>query len=41
LRKTKKSELDKLLIEGYRKKAEEARKVSNDWDPITLENWDG
>jgi len=35
-----KETLDPLLIEGYRSIKEEDKKINNEWEKITLENWE-
>lgn len=40
VKRMKQEELDKLLIEGYKKGAEEGKKINEEWESITLEGWD-
>ena len=39
LERQKKEKLDKLLIEGYKATKEEDKKLNEEWEKITLENW--
>lgn len=39
LRKMKRAELDRLLVEGYKKNKEEAQGIDEDWESASLESW--
>jgi len=39
LERDRKKRLDKLLIDGYKATKEEDRKVNEEWEKITLEEW--
>lgn len=39
LEREKKKRLDELLVEGYKATKEEERKLNEEWENITLEEW--
>ena len=40
IERERKERLDRLLIEGYRATKEVDRKISEEWEKITLEGWE-
>jgi metal-responsive CopG/Arc/MetJ family transcriptional regulator len=40
IERDKKSQLDNLLIEGYRSQKKNNKELNYEWEGITLESWD-
>jgi metal-responsive CopG/Arc/MetJ family transcriptional regulator len=40
IERVKKTELDSLLIEGYKSQKKNDKELNGEWEDITLESWD-
>ena len=40
LKAMKKQKLDQLLVEGYQRNKKESKKINDEWEPISLHDWE-